>query len=181
MRRRKVTCWCWARWLNVRSRRSGAAAEPILNAACPLPTFPRKLTIRRTPCTYCADDRARRFPFHRTPCTDSVYDRARIFATHRTPCNESADDRARIFLHHRTPCTWSADGHADKRCTPCSSSGTSPRVRTAPLWEGLSSSASCPSSSTGLSDSRQHRHRRYPELQFSRVAATPSSSLLRAP
>ena len=85
--------------------------------------------------------------------------------THRTPCTKSADDRARIFLTHRTPCTESADDRADKRYTPCTSSGASPRARMAPSLEGLSS-ASCPSSSTLLSASRQHRHRRYPELRI---------------
>jgi hypothetical protein len=135
----------------------------------------------RTPCNGSAHDRARRLTPHRTPCTESVHDRARRLMHHRTPCTESVYDRARRLMHHRTPCTHIADGRADKRCTPCSSSGTSPRARTAPLWKGLSSSASCPSWSTRLSDSRQHRHRRYPELESSRVAATPSSSLPRAP
>ena len=80
---------------------------------------------------------------HRTPCTESADDRARRMQTHRTPCTESADDRARIFVTHRTPCTQSADDRADKRCTPCSSSGTSPRARMAPSCKELSS-ASCP-------------------------------------
>ena len=79
--------------------------------------------------------------------------------TPRTPCIESADDRARTC------------------CTPCTPSDASPRARRAPLWEGLSS-ASCPSSSTLLSASRRHWHRRYPELQSSRLGATPSSSPL---
>ena len=84
-------------------------------------------------------------------------------------------------MHHRTPCTDGANDRADKRCTPCSSSASSPRVRMAPLCEGLSS-ASCPSSSTLLSASRRHWHRRYPELESSPSDATPSSSsFLRAP
>jgi hypothetical protein len=107
-------------------------------------------------------------------------------------------------MHHRTPCIWSANDRADKRCTPCTSSGASPRARTGrsasglsaascpsssatpppvpqPLWEGPSS-ASCPSSSTLLSASRRHWHRRYPELESSPSDATPSSSsFLRAP
>jgi hypothetical protein len=135
----------------------------------------------RTPCTESADDRARIFVTRRTPCIESADDRARILNHHRTPCTESADDRARILNPHRTPCTESADDRADKLCTPCTSSASSPRARMAPLWEGLSS-ASCPSCSTLLSASRRHWHRRYPELQSSRVAATPSSpSFLRAP
>ena len=118
---------------------------------------------RDTPCIYNADDRARRLMHHRTLC---------IFCAH---------DRARIFLPHRTHCTHSVDDRADKRCTPCTASASSPRARMAPLWEGLSS-ASCPSSSTLLSASRRHWYRRYPELQSSRVAAIPSSSsFLRAP
>ena len=100
--------------------------------------------------------------------------------THRTPYMKSANDRARIFLTHRTPCIDSADGRADTHYMPCTSSDASPRARTALLWEGLSS-ASCPSSSTLLSASRQHRHRRYPELRSSPSDATPSSSFLRAP
>ena len=93
---------------------------------------------------------------------------------------KSANDRARIFLTHRTPCIDSADGRADTHYMPCTSSDASPHARTALLWEGLSS-ASCPSSSTLLSASRQHRHRRYPELRSSPSDATPSSSFLRAP
>ena len=146
-----------------------------------------------------ADDRARRLMPHRTPCTESARrpcsqiddpphslhlgadDRARILMPHRTPCTESADDRARRFLPTALLARMALDDRADKRCTPCSSSDASPRARRAPLWEGLSS-ASCPSSSTLLSASRRHWHRRYPELQSSRVAATPSSpSFLRAP
>ena len=134
-----------------------------------------------SPCIRSGDDRARRLIPHRTPCTECADDRARRFVNHRTLCSESADDRARRLMHHRTPCSHCADDRADKRCTPCSSSDTSPRARTARSVSGLSS-ASCPSSSTLLSDSRRHRHRRYPELGSSRVAATPSSSsLLRAP
>ena len=143
----------------------------------------RRLMPHRTPCIYSADDRARRLMPHRTPCTDGADDRAHRLHPHRTPCSQSADDRAhrmqthrtpymksandraRRLLTHRTPCTDRADGRADKRYTPCTSSGTSPRARMAPLWEGLSS-ASCPSSSTLLSASRQHRHRRYPELRI---------------
>ena len=41
---------------------------------------------------------------------------------------------------------------------------TNNNARMAPLWEGLSC-ASCPPSSTFLSDSRRHRHHRYPDLQ----------------
>ena len=139
----------------------------------------RILMPPRTPCNDSADDRARRFQTHRTPCIESADDRAGRLETHRTPCTVCDDDRARILMHHRTPCTHGADDRADKRCTPCTSSGTSPRARTAPLWEGLSS-ASCPSSSTLLSASRRHWHRRYPELQSSPSDATPSSSFLRA-
>ena len=125
----------------------------------------RILIPHRTPCTECADDRAHRLHPHRTPCTQSADDRAHRMQTHRTPYMKSAHDRARRFLTHRTPCTERADDRADKRYTPCTSSGTSPRARMAPLLEGLSS-ASCPSSSTLLSASRQHRHRRYPELRI---------------
>ena len=118
---------------------------------------------------------------HRTPCTESADDRARILMPHRTLCTESAHDCARRFVTHRTPCTSLAEDRADKRYTPCTSSVASPRARMAPLWEGLSS-ASCPSSSsTHLSASRRHWHRRYPELQSSPSDATPSSSFLRAP
>ena len=123
---------------------------------------------------------------------------------HRTPCTYSAHDRARRFLIHRTPCIACANDRADKRCTPCTSIEASPRARTGrsasglsaascrsssatpppvpqPLWEGPSF-ASCPSSSTLLSASRRHWHRRYPELQSSPSDATPSSSsFLRAP
>ena len=141
----------------------------------------RRLIPHRTPCTHGADDRARRFVTHRTPCTHGADDRARILMPHRTPCTVCADDRARRLMPHRTPCSIGAHDRADKRCTPCTPSDASPRARRAPLWEGLSS-ASCPSSSTLLSASRRHWHRRYPELQSSRVAATPSSpSFLRAP
>ena len=133
-----------------------------------------------TPCTESADDRARRFLTHSTPCRNSADDRARRFLPHHTPCTYLADVRAHRMMPHRTPCIDGADDRADKRCTPCTSSGTSPRARTAPLWEGLSS-ASCPSSSTLLSASRRHWYRRYPELQSSPSDATPSSSFLRAP
>jgi hypothetical protein len=95
----------------------------------------------RTPCTYGADDRARRFVTHRTPCMQSADDRARIFVPRRTLCTESADDRARRFPFHRTPCIESADDRADKRCTPCTPSGTSPRADMAPLCKGLSSAS----------------------------------------
>ena len=122
----------------------------------------RILKTHRTPCMYGADDRARRMQTHRTPCTELADDRARRMQPHRTPCTESADDRARRLMPHRTPCTESADDRADKRGTPCSSSGTSPRARTAPLWEGLSS-ASCPSCSTPPSMYPCSLHRRHPE------------------
>ena len=140
----------------------------------------RKMLPHRTPCMHSVHDRARISVTHRTPCTESADDRARRMQTHRTPCTVCADDRAHRFLHHRTPCIYNADDRADKRCTPCSSSATSPRARMALLLEGLSS-ASCPSSSTHRSASRRQRHRRYPELESSRVAATLSSSLPRAP
>ena len=140
----------------------------------------RRLFPHRTPCIQSVHDRARRFQTHRTPCTYCADDRAHRLIPHRTPCTESAHDRARRLIHHRTPCNKSDDDHADTHCTPCTSTEVSPRARTARSASGLSS-ASCPSWSTRLSDSRQHRHRRYPELQSSRVAATPSSSLPRAP
>ena len=136
-----------------------------------------------TPCTESADDRARRFLTHSTPCRNSADDRARRLSPHHTPCTYLADVRAHRLMSHRTPCIDGADDRADKRCTPCTPSDASPRARTAPwdtLLEGLSS-ASCPSSSTLLSASRQHRHRRYPELQSSPSDPTPSSSFLRAP
>ena len=80
-----------------------------------------------------------------TPCSSGADVRARRFVTHRTPCTDGADDRAHRLMPHRTPCTYRADDREDKRCTPCTTSGTSPRARTAPLCEGLSS-ASCPCS-----------------------------------
>ena len=141
----------------------------------------RRQLLSGTPCTGGADDRARRLMPHRTPCIESDDDRARRLMPHRTLCSESAHDRARRLMHHRTPCTYGANDRADKRCTPCTPSASSPRARMAPLWEGLSS-ASCPSSSTLLSASRRHWHRRYPELESSPSDATPSSpSFLRAP
>ena len=118
---------------------------------------------------------------HRTPCNKSVDDRARRLIPHRTPCTESADDRARRLMPHRTPCTVDADDRADKRCTPCTASATSPRARMAPLCKGLSS-ASCPSSSATPPPSPRHqlrpRHRPREPLS-SRAAAKPSSSPLR--
>jgi hypothetical protein len=112
---------------------------------------------------------------HRTPCIDSADDRAGRFENRRTPCIDSADDRARRWIHHRTPCTQRAGDRADKRCTPCISTDTSPRTRMAPSCEGLSS-ASSPSSSPPL------RHPPCPRLHhsrrgtLSRPAARSSSS-----
>ena len=104
---------------------------------------------------------------------------------HRTPCTESAYDRGRRLITHRTPCIESADDRADKRCTPCTPSGTSPRARTAPLWEGLSS-ASRPASP-------HHHHWPRPSLRaraqpqprfrhgFARGRGATTSSSSRAP
>jgi hypothetical protein len=121
---------------------------------------------------------------HRTPCSESVYDRARRFETHRTPCTESVYDRARRFGTHRTPCTYGATSRADKRCTPCSSTDTSPRARTAPSCNGLSS-ASSPASSPPLPPSPCPRFRHTRRVTLSRSAArsssSSSSSLPRAP
>ena len=136
---------------------------------------------RDTPCIYNADDRARRLMHHRTLCMCGADDRAHRLQTHRTPCTESVYDRARKLIPHRTPCSYSGYDRARTCGTPCTSSGTSPRARTAPLLEGLSS-ASCPSSSPLLSASRRHWYRRYPELGSSPSDAKPSSSsFLRAP
>ena len=80
------------------------------------------------------------------------------------------------MTHHRTPCTESADDREDKHRTPCIATDTSPRARTAPLWEGRSS-ASCPSSSTPLPPSpcpRLHHPRRG---SLSRSAAKSTASL----
>ena len=112
---------------------------------------------------------------HRTPCTESADDRARRFQTHRTPCTESADDRARRFQTHRTPCTESAASRADKRCTPCTATDTSPRARTAPSCEGLSS-ASSPASSPPLHLAPCPRLRHTRRASLSRSAARSSSS-----
>ena len=76
---------------------------------------------------------------HRTPCTESAHDRARRLMPHRTPCTDCAHDRARRMMTHRTPCTDGANARADTRCTPCTSSASSPRARMAPLLEGLCS------------------------------------------
>ena len=122
----------------------------------------RIFVTHRTPCIESADDRAHRFLIHRTPCTESADDRARRLMPHRTPCTHGADDRARRFLYHRTPCTYGADDRADKRCTPCTTSGTSPRARTARGASGLSS-ASCPSWSTRPSMYPCSLHRRHSE------------------
>ena len=94
-----------------------------------------------TPCRHSAHDRARRLIPHHTPCIYRADDRARRMQTHRTPCTDSAHDRARRLMPQRTPCIESANDRADKRCTPCSSSGTSPRADMAPLCEGLSSAS----------------------------------------
>ena len=127
----------------------------------------------RTPCNGSAHDRARILMHHRTPCTESGDDRAGRLMPHRTPCTEGADDRARIFVNHRTPCTQSADdGRADKRCTPCSSSGTSPRARMAPLSEGLSSASCLCSLPLGLP--LRPRHRRCSEPPANVLISQPS-------
>jgi len=102
----------------------------------------RRLHPHRIPCSVSADDRARRLSPHRTPCTESVHDRARRFETHRTPCNESVYGRVRKFQTRRTPCNDCASSCADKRCTPCTATSTSPRARMAPLCEGPSSASS---------------------------------------
>ena len=86
----------------------------------------RRLQTHRTPCTQSADDRAHRLQTHRTPCIDGADDRAGRFLTRRTPCTESTDDRAHRLQTHRTPCTETAHDRADKRCTPCTSSDSSP-------------------------------------------------------
>ena len=59
-------------------------------------------------------------------CTYDADDHARISLTHRTPYTDSAHDRARRLMPHRTPCTETAHDRADKRCTPCTSSDSSP-------------------------------------------------------
>ena len=113
-----------------------------------------------------------------TPCSESADDHARRLIPHRTPCTECADDRARRLIPHRTPCTACANDRADKRCTPCTESATSPRARMAPLCKGLSS-ASCPSSSATPPPSPppQLRPRHRPrEQEYEPSAAKPSSS-----
>ena len=112
----------------------------------------------------------------RTPYTESADDRARRFETRRTPCTQSADYRARRFQTHRNPCSICAYDRADKRCTPCTSTGTSPRARMAPSCKGLSS-ASRPSWSPPLLPApcpRLHRPRRG---TLSRSVAKSTASL----
>ena len=97
-----------------------------------------------------------------------------------TPCTESADDRARRMMTRRTPCIVSADGRADKHGTPCSSSASSPRARTARSASGLSSASSPSSSDPHRSPPPPPRllshPRLHPEPAPSPWAATPSSS-----
>ena len=102
-----------------------------------------RLKTHRTPCTDSVYDRARRFhppallalialttvltELRPTALLAPIaHDRARRLSPHRTPCTESADDRARRLMHHRTPCKNGAASRADKRCTPCIATGTSP-------------------------------------------------------
>ena len=102
--------------------RSSAARKSRANRppSCSRDSCPTGTLARRAP-----RDRARRLsPSTALACTESAYDRARqnvLMPVGRT----------------RTPCIQSADARADKRCTPCSSTDTSPRARTAPPRPGI--------------------------------------------
>ena len=77
---------------------------------------------RRTPCTCCAADRARRYCRRRIPCTGCAAARACRCRYHRSPCTCCAVARARRCRYRRSPCTGCASARARTSCrrrSPC--------------------------------------------------------------
>ena len=78
---------------------------------------------RRSPCSCCAADRARKYCRRRNPCSTCAPGRARRCCRRRSPCTGCAAARARRCHCRRSPCRCCAAARARRgRCrrTPCS-------------------------------------------------------------
>ena len=74
---------------------------------------------RRSPCTCCAADHARRGRRRRSPCTCCAPARARRGRRPRSPCTCCAAARARRCCRRRSPCTCCAAARARTSFVPC--------------------------------------------------------------